>query len=496
VTTLAAERTSGRASTRWGLLLSAVAIAGIALRVWVYRSKLGIPNSDEAVMGLMARHVLHGQFTVFFWGASYGGPLEALLAVPGLAIAGSSWLALRLVPLALSIVALVLIWRVGLRLLGERQAVGAAALFWIWPPFLIYQFTHEISFYASDVVFTSLLLLLALRIVERPDRLRVGLFGLALGIGFWETPQIVPIAVPLIGWIAWKAPRAFRHAWLAVLLAVAGALPWIAWNVAHHWSSFTIRSGISASYTTRLRIVESPLLPTMLGLRTPLTMTPVIPGALVDVVYGSLVALFAFGAYRNRRTVRSVLYVTAAVFPFLLAIESQAGDPGGTRYLVVAAPVIVLLVAQAMTTWARTAAILAVAALLSFSWLHKTESVPPEVPKAPRSIAPLIATLDRFRLNRVYAQYWVAYVLDFDTRERIVAVENKFDSVTFPGGQAQVPDDRYVYYAPYQREVKASRHGFVFFRQGLGAVPIIPRLEAHGYRRVDTGPFVVFVPPG
>ena len=76
-----------RASLVWSGLLAAVCGAGILLRVWVYRSTLGIPDSDEAVVGLMARHILHGQITTFFWGQAYGGSQEALLdgaRVPGL----------------------------------------------------------------------------------------------------------------------------------------------------------------------------------------------------------------------------------------------------------------------------------------------------------------------------------------------------------------------------------------------------------------------------
>ncbi len=494
---ITASRASWRATTRWALTFGATAIAGIALRVWMYRSHLGIPNSDEAVMGLMARHVLDGQFTVFFWGNVYGGTLESLLAVPGFAIAGSSWAALRAVSLVIDLLSVVLIWRVGLRLMGERAAAGAAALFWIWPPFVLYNSTHEEVFYASLVAFSALLLLLALRIVERPGLLRVGLLGLTIGVGVWETPQLVPVAIPVIGWAIWKAPRALRHAWLAVLLAFVGASPSIIWNMQHHWASLGIHSGVAtSSYFFRLRVIASPLVPSFLGLRSPWSDVPVIPKLLADLVYCVLLAFFAYGAYRTRRTLSSILYVVAIAFPFLFAIESQAADQEGTRYLTVMTPILILLFAQAMTTWARTASILAIAAALSLGTLHKMEEVPLDQPHAPRNLAPLIATLDRYGIDRVYTKYWAAYVIDFDTRERIIAVENEFDSVSFSDGQAQVPDDPFVFYAPYQREVKAARHGFVFFRQTLGSVPIVGALRAHGYRRVDVGEFVLFVPPG
>ena len=68
-----------------GLVVGGIALVGllgIALRIWTYRSTLGIPNADEAVVGLMARHVLDGELTTFYWGQAYGGSQEVLLTAP------------------------------------------------------------------------------------------------------------------------------------------------------------------------------------------------------------------------------------------------------------------------------------------------------------------------------------------------------------------------------------------------------------------------------
>jgi hypothetical protein len=183
-----------------GVIVALTAAAGVVLRVWTYRSALTIPTSDEALIGLMVRHAEHGQFSTFFWGRPYGGTQEVLLAVPGFMLFGSSYLALRMVPIALSALATFLIWRVGRRTIGEPAAAAAAGLFWVWPPFDFLQFVRAQGFYASGVVYCALLLLLALRVVERPDRVRVGLLGLVLGLAFWESAQITPIALVVLGW--------------------------------------------------------------------------------------------------------------------------------------------------------------------------------------------------------------------------------------------------------------------------------------------------------
>jgi len=484
--------------SRWSATFAAAAVAGIALRIWVYRSVLGVPNSDEAIVGLMTQHSSHGHLSTFYWGQAYGGSQEVLLAVPGFLIAGSSWLALRIVPLALFLAGLVLVWRIGVRTIGERGGAAAAALYWIWPPWMIYELTHEWGFYGSDVVYCGLLLLLGLRIVERPERARIALFGLVLGLGFWETSQIVPIAVAVVGWVLWKQPRCFRQSWVALPPAVLGALPWLIWNLLHHWGSLSLPSGASSSYEFRLRVFVSPVLPMMLGLRTPFSQSPLGPAVLADAVYGGLLLLFAFGAYRARRQTASLLYVVAAVYPFIYGLAAQTFNASDPRYLAALTPVLVLIVAQSMTSWLRGTLVLVVAGALSVLTLHRMEPLPNDLtagaPIAPRSLAPLIATLDRLHLDRVYTQYWLSYVLDFDTRERIIAVENKFLHVSFVDGQAVLPDVP-VRYLPYEKDVKAGRHGIVLFRRGIASIPIVPELLRHGYREIPTGPFIVFAPP-
>jgi hypothetical protein len=361
---------------------------------------------------------------------------------------------------------------------------------------VLFELEHETSFYAMDLVYCALFILLALRIVERPDALRVGVFGLVAGLAFWETSQIVPIAVPVIAWTIWKQPRCLRWLPLAIGLFVLGALPWLVWNVGHDWGSLHLKSGAHVSYGQRLRLFVSPVLPMLLGLRISGSQAAALPVPLLDLVYATLIGLFAVGAWRTRRRLVSILYVTAAIFPFIYAVADKTFDASAPRYVFVLAPVLVLLVAQLATSHLRTAAIVAVGCVSTVVTLHKMSLVHDPQPHAPRNIAPLLATLDRLKLDRVYADLWAAYVIDFDSRERILAVENKFDDATFPNGRAVLPDDPVVRAPEYEAKVRDDPdHGFVFFRKTVKSVPIVQSLDRHGYRRVTVGPFVVFVPP-
>ena len=57
--------------------------SGLALRLAVIASPLGEIDGDEAVVGLMARHIAFlGELPVFYWGQPYLGSLEAFTAAP------------------------------------------------------------------------------------------------------------------------------------------------------------------------------------------------------------------------------------------------------------------------------------------------------------------------------------------------------------------------------------------------------------------------------
>ena len=498
--TVSLRRLLRGAQASWLTLLAVALIGGIALRVWIYRAALGIPDSDEAIVGLMVRHFRHGEITTFYWGQAYGGTQEVLLTVPVFLLVGSSWIALRIVPIGLSFVAAWLVWRVGRRTIGERAARIAAVVYCVWPPFVLYKLTHQWGFYASSVLYCGLLLLLTLRMVERPSRGRAAIFGLTLGLGAWESEQLVPIAVALILWTIWKQWRNLRRLWVAVPLVVVGGLPSLVWNLRHDWGSLSSPIADTTTYQHRLRIFASPLMPMMIGLRTPFTQELLLPAALTLLVYAAAVGLFLYGAYRARSGNGSILYVVAAVYPFVYAISPQTLFVSEPRYLVVLSPVLALLVAQVATTDVRGVAVIAAALVVSVATLQRMDTffrtVPQVPPTAPRDLKPLISTLDRLRLDRVYADFWLAYRLDFDTRERIVASQNKFSHLTFAGGRAIASHHPFIRYRPYERKVDAARHGFIFFRVSAPSRRgFIAQLARHGYRRLVVGPFLVYAPP-
>jgi hypothetical protein len=484
-------------------LLGLVAFVGIAIRVWVYRGPIVIPNGDEGLVGVMVRHFVHGHLAVFSWARPYGGTQEMILTVPVFWLTGTSLLGLRIIPILFSILATFFIWRVGLRTIGRRPAAVAAGLFWVWPPFNYLVLLRAQGFYASDIAYCGLLLLLALRVVEKPDLRRVALWGFVFGLAYWQTAQIVPIAFTTTFWMIWKAPRCLRHAWAAVITALVGAAPWVIWNIGHGFESLQQHPSLD-TFAKSMRILISPILAMTVGLRAPYSAKLLIPSGIVTwLIYVAMLAVFLWGAWRFRHTQASLFYAIAIVFPFLYAIPRKTSYiTGFPQYTTVLTPVLALLFAQVATRYWRAVAVFAVAIVIALvsiprmeAWVRQPGTPPGFL--SPRSFQPLAAELDQMQIRHVFADYWIAWRLNFDMRERIVAVENWSRTATFPGGKAVPGVDPTVRWPPFDREVRAaSRVAFVYWTASYKDVTIVPALKAHGYKPIFVGPWVIFAKPG
>ena len=196
----------------------------MVLRLVIHASSLGALDADEAVWGLMSRHVLDGDVSAFYWGQGYGGTLEVLLGAPIVAVSGSVW-AIRVIPALLTAAAAILVWRVGRRTIGEPAATVAGAIFWVWPAYLVWKSTRAHGFYGSGLVLGILILLLVLRLAERRSLRDTALLGLTIGVAAWQTPQVVPIVLPALAWLTFRRRSVWRDAWAALPLVLVGALP-------------------------------------------------------------------------------------------------------------------------------------------------------------------------------------------------------------------------------------------------------------------------------
>ena len=469
----------------WTALLVAALAAGTLLRGWVLTTPLSALDADEAITGLMARHALDGEFSVFYWLALYGGPLEAWLTAPVFWLFGSSVEALRVVPMLLFALAGVLVWLVGRRTVGEPGARLGAAVYWIAPAYLVWWSTKARAYFATGLVLALLATLLLLRLRERDSRVDAAALGLVLGLAWWTMPQVAVFAVPLGAWLLWKRPASLRLTPFAIPTFLLGAAPLLAWNVRHSWDALLPRSvaGEESTYLGRLADLFRTILPTWLGVRLPFSLEwlvwPPVGVAIVVLAVGALLVLLL------RRPAGLVpLLAVAAAFPFLYALSTHAFYVREPRYLVVFAPVPALLAGWGLSRLRPAGAAIGLACVLALSVIGLVRMERDQLPSprgtgqpVPAGLTPLLDLLEREHVRYVLANYWIAYRISFESDERIIATSTGF-----------------VRYQPHDRLVRNSPAPARVFIAGTNGERLArPTLLARGHRRLEVGGFVVYI---
>ncbi len=505
----APRRAPRRASWLTGAaVLAVVAAYGFALRAWlVAHSPL---DSDQAVVGLMAKAALAGHFSTFYWGQAYGGA-EPYLAAPIVWATHGSPFALDATAALLSAVAAVVVGAVVAEATGRRFAGAAAGtLAWVWPYAVVWNSLRETGFRGVNVVCGLVMVYAAVRIGLGGNRWRNGVvLGLAAGVGWWSSPEIayfaLPTAVVLVaswerlfaGGRRWAGPWRPGPILAALAAAVVGALPWLYTNVGTSFASLrtsSLPTYMGIGYAGRLSVFFRAMLPVQLGVRSvpgrqwavgPVA-GPVLYGALLVVVAASVVRAAVAARHGRRAAPALAAAAGVVVFPFLYAAVPSSGYWMDGRYGVALPLLVVLLVA---TAWvgvpaergeaarapraahasprrgfetARVAVLCA--AVVAGAGLTVVTASAAGVPVRPRAFftgwsdpeQPMRAAggaLVDAGLHDAYASYWVAYVLDDLYPGRLAVSPSYLDVVRWPaeaGAVRRAPDPVWLFAAPGQ----------------------------------------------
>jgi len=346
------------------VLLATTAFA-LAYRLLLLFTLDAHAHYDEAIIGVMARHILElGERPLFFYGQNYGGggAVEAYCAAALFALFGESTFLLKLTPLLISLAAIPAAYFVALRFHGRFVARLAVILFVLAPPTLEWSIVAR-GGYVEAVFFSAALLLLAAPLIEgspTPAR-RIVAFGVVAGFAFYVFGLIAP-AIATIGILT--AARRVRF-WRTVALSAAGfavgGAPLIYDNIAHgfvnlrHLATPAATSGAGgalARFAARLG-----------GLAThdfPAFFTPWIddfPKAIpadawvYAVVAATLCGVHAWGLFRARNggvlarlvTPRAATLLYVSVYAMLYAGSRFAGLT--PRYLLALYPMLAIVLA-------------------------------------------------------------------------------------------------------------------------------------------------------
>jgi hypothetical protein len=459
---------------------------GLALKLVLITSGSISFDSDEAIMALIARHILHGELAIFYWGQAYMGVLDSYLIAGFFTLLGQTILTARLAALTMFLLAIGTTYLLAYRISEDAFGATAAALLLALPPVMLALYTSvSLGAFLEIMVLDNLLFLIGWDILSS-RRNGVGWWALAGflgGVGWWELPIIAASIVPLviIGlWLLRPLPWAKLAAAGGAFLA--GTSPWIYQlltspsNVVGDLIGVRLGASLGSDpWTTGLpgRLVSVLFfnLPAVVGLRPSWTVDWVLWPVGVAVAAFYLWVLWQ-ALHRIRSGVESG-YRRVAVGSLLLAwvvimvpfvLSPFGSDPTG-RYLMLLYPPLVILagdwlgrVWRGSRRWLAPAIAGLLLAYNLFGIVKYAQLNPPGLSTqlAIETVLPheydddLIAFLDALGIDRGYAPFWVTYRFAFLTGERIIlapALPYKADlSYTYR-------DDRYP---PYSQMVHTA----------------------------------------
>lgn len=456
-------------------------------------------NSDEAIVGLMARHILNGARPVFFYGQSYMGSLDAWLTAGGFAVFGQQVWVIRLVQgllyLATVSLTMLMVWRIS----ASRVAVLVTGLLLAFPTVNVLLYTTvSLGGYNEALLFGSLTLLLSVEQhiqQQHTGRISIWLFaawGLAAGLGVWANyltlVYILPGAVFEL-WLLYKGGQTSRtrpaiHLLVAALGVVTGSIP--LWTAAFQqgvgeFFNATLRFGFSANgagiWLTAAEHVRNFLLfgiPVLIGIRPPWEFSwlalPLIPFVLAIWGWFLLKGLRGLARRGGSSPIRFLLWGTTLAFLLAFCFSYFGADPSGRYFL----PMYVLAAVGMGLYFSLPRRKLELAAVGIIVMFHVVTTFQCAVKTSPgfttqftdasridhRYDDDLIRFLENEGELLGYSNYWVTYPLAFLTGEQILFVPALPYEMKLGYNQR---DDRYPQYTGLVRQ--ADHPAYIITRQ-------------------------------
>ncbi len=468
-------------------------------------------NSDAAVVGLQAMHILRGEWSWFLWGSGYQTSIDSAFAALVFGVLGPSPRALVLSSLALHLVALSLAWSTLARRLDPRR--GALAVF----PLVVTSSPLQTYILYPPRQASLTVAVAAIWAFDRAaDARRMRAFatgGALLALACFADPYALVLAPPIGAFaLACAVERArpresvFDVAGLAVG-AVIGAVPFFLLRRAAQATQGQLVLGADhAAFVRRAHLLADSSLPWTLGGRafgesgalaygawngpTGVRWLLVAGGSFffVALVAGSVCVFAKRVPWPVRRLAIAgglALFVTIGAF----LVSPMVMDLFSARYLAAIpllapfalAPLVDRLGGRVFTLLlAPSAAACAVAGWVGYGPFLRA-------PSPSSDEAGLEAALEARGVHFAMADYWAAYRLTFLTRERLVVVPTNGREDRYPpyrAGFDAAPMVAYVF------DPERSREGMEGMETELdgGGSGFVPRVE-----RFDVGRFHVLL---
>ena len=459
-------KSESRKNILW--IMSAL-VAGALLKALLVFVNVIPFNSDEAVVALMARHILRGERPVFFYGQAYMGSLDAWLVAGGFWFFGQQVWVIRFIQIMLYLLVILTTAILGRKIFGSwRVGIMAAWLMAIPVVNVTLYTTASLGGYAEALLIGNLLLLIGWQISQRHEGINREfqlflwfIWGLLAGLGIWAFGFTLIYSLPvgiLLIFSAWSWSRQvsasgkgfFSKIFLVLIGGVLGAAPWWFYALNHGFTSLVweLRGGAIAGveklpWTGQIlqHLINFLLLgiTVLFGFRPPWSATwlvfPLIPFVLIFWVAVVIYALGNFRSVSNNKEFMWALMGIPAVLIAAFIFTPFGADPSGRYFVPLMVPA-ALFAAYFIYTLSHKYGSKALGLLifiLIFNLLGTVQCAlrdPPGITTQfyeptqidHRSDAALIEFLNAHGEKRGYTNYWVTYPLAFLSQEALIFV--------------------------------------------------------------------------
>lgn len=484
------------------LIFGAIIIAAL-LKFWLVKRDVLPFNSDEAVVALMARHILRGARPIFFYGQAYMGSLDAWFVAVGFRIFGEHIWVIRFVQTLLYLGIMLTTYQLGWLALGSRR-VGLAAIWLMAIPNVIVSLYTTVSLggYGEGLLLGNIILILGLKIsarLQKEDDIglwRWFLWGTVVGISLWVFGITLVFSLPMgmflllqlfrkkgkisifllskdtrinflqisLGFVLGSVPwwlYAYQNGLKSLLDELGGSAvavdnsPWL-YQFYQHLRSLIVFGGTAAfglRPSWEIRWLVIPLLPVVLAFWL---------GVLFFI-------LNRFRSGKNNRFGAGVLLGTMMVLAIGFTVTSFGADPSGRYFVPLVIPLSLFAGEMIVSLSDRYGPLFYgfVGLILVYNFCGIAQSAdrhPPGITTQfnqitqvdSRNLDEVIQFLEKEGETRGYTNYWVAYPLAFQSEERLIFIPRLPYHEDF---RYTSRDDRYE---PYTRLVESEeRAGYI-----------------------------------
>ena len=427
------------------LKMTAILLSGLALKGALMGMGTVSFDSDEAVVALMAQHILTGERPVFFYGQAYMGSLDAILIAAAFRLFGASVFAVRIVQLTLFGGVILITYQLVRHLIRDESTAQITALLVALPPPLVSLYTTiTLGGYVETLLFGTCLLLLGHQVTHEAQGswLHWALLGLIAGLAFWTLPLSLVYLLPVVLVVLrhWKW-RLGGRAGVVVVGFLLGSCPWWGYCLGqpdacvnaliNPPAGSVVTSGWFSAIVHRVLSLLFLGIPALWGLRNPwsaefnvsLLAVPALALYLGSIAY----------ALRKRNPDRFLPMAMGATFVVVFLL-TPFGNDGTGRYLLPLYLLVALMAAElirAVQKKSRWLAAATLAYLLVFGMAITLRAATAEPAGMTAQLdarlqfgnqhdAELIAFLKEKGERYGYSHFWIAYKIAFLSGEQII----------------------------------------------------------------------------